>query len=393
MPYDKNGIIYTRITEASSYVECEALAWIDQQYPVFRPRKANAVTLAGTIMHHKIAEDEMKKMVKAYKKIPFELDHQERGLFQGLITDHQKQKQIQKTNSRFKHMSEPELMTKYEKVMENVRIFFGNYQQFCIDNPHTPVFIEEQRFYEPLKIAGTVDLLAKFKLRGYLRTVNLHPKFNVGAKRYFFEDPNGEEMEVTTILDWKSSKTKQKGHTTQLSAYHLMWELTGDLDRLRQRKHIINAQVFSVLFGVREKIPKYVLAQGLPTMYQFLKYDVDTTLFLVCLEIRESPRPITNNLKGKDGIKGRCTFCASVMYCPDNKVIPNSYRSDAIISLTNFTYKDTSSVLLALKELDNPAINPVKQKLQDIHNKLEKNLKIFKNVDLDQVIAHDSEIG
>jgi hypothetical protein len=345
MPYDQDGIIYTRVTEATAYIECEALAWIDKNHPIHRPRKANAVTLAGTLMHHKIAEDEMKKMTKAYKKMPFELDHQERGLFQGMIMDHREQKNVQENNpKRFQYMTEPELMTKYEKVMESVKILFGNYQQFCIDEPHTPVFVEERKFYEPMRLAGTVDLLAKFRLQGDIHTLDLHPHFPVGPKEYFIENTlDGKFMDVTTILDWKSSKTKQKGHPVQLSTYHLMWELLGELDRLRKQGHIINSQVYSVLLGVRDPIPKYVIRQGLPTMYQFLKYDVDTKPFLKCLEIRESPRPITNNEKGKDGIKGRCTFCSNVMYCPDNAVIPSSYRSDAIIPLTTFESRQTKN--------------------------------------------------
>lgn len=390
MPYNVDGKIYTRITELTSYVECEALSYIDKTKPFNRPTKANAVTLAGTLVHHKIAQSEMKKMKRPYKSIELEFNDQERFMFQEMILDHKEQRQIQQDNpERFKDMHPDYLKTKYEKIMEDVIILYNNYKVFLNDNVYKPVYIEEKKFYEPLLIAGTVDLVATFQLTGYVRKINIHSYFDVGEKEYFVEDPNGEPMMVATLLDWKSSKSKQKGHALQLSAYHLMWELLGEFDRLRTNGHIINAQSYSVLLGKRKKIPQYVINQGLPTQYQLFKYDMDSSPFLQCLEIRKSPRPIAMDVEGGIGIKGRCMFCNQIVYCPDNKMIPVNMTSQSIIPLTEFDLKDTTALVLLMSEMDNKSINNIKNKINDIHLQLEERTKLFNNTDIKDVIKED----
>lgn len=415
MPYFENGIRYTRITELTSYIECEALAHIDKTKPINRPVKGNVVTLPGTLCHHKIAEHEMDKMSVPYKKIEMEFNAQEKFLFQEILMDHKEQKEIQKLNpSRFGDMPPDQLRTKYEIMLKDIDSFYDNYLVFDRDNPHVPVYIEEKRFYDPLQIAGTVDLIAKFNLIGRVEKLDLHPYFsgfnnivhhsdprsgeewdeemfvpNVGEKEYFVPDPDGEKIEVTTLLDWKSSKAKQKGHPLQLSAYHLKWELLGDMDKMRNNGHIINSQCYSVLLGNRKKIPKYVLKQGLPTEYQFFQYEVDSTAFLECLEIRKSPRPIAMDIDGNVGIKGRCVFCGQLAYCPDNKIIPSVRNVQSLIPLTEFDLRDTTALTLLMSEMDNPSINNVKKKIGLIHQQLENRQKAFNKTDILSVVLHD----
>lgn len=392
MPYEKDGIRYNRVTEISAYVECEALAWIDKNNPMTLPKKANAVTLGGTLTHHRIADNELKEMNNPYKTITFEWGDQEKQMFERLMSDHKEQKEVQKNSpDRFQHMSEIELMSKYEKIMGDIKIFYGNYIQFCFDEPHTPIFVEEKLWNDDFKVAGTVDLIATFNLRGRIEKKNLHPYFNVGEKDYFVPDAAGEFMNVTTILDWKTSKKAMKAHEVQMSVYHLLWELSGKLDRLRSKGHIINSQTFSVLLG-EYKPSQAAIKRGDPLMYQFKKYEVDSSAFLASLEIREAPRPVTKDLEGKDGLKGRCMFCSYVMYCPDNEVTSSYERGTIFTTGVPFNYTDTSALLLMMGELDNKVINPIKHKIKAIHKEIEKRIAVSDDKAIEDKVLEDAEI-
>lgn len=392
MPYEKDGNKFNRVTEIAGYVECEALAWIDQNTPMDIPKKGNVVTLPGTITHHKIAENELKEMKNPYKRIDFEWGEQEKQMFERLLSDHKSQKEVQRSKpDRFKHMSDLELMSKYEKLMEDVRFFYSNYTQFCIDEPHKAIFVEEKIWDDGFKVAGTVDLIGIFRLKGRIVKREAHPYFDVGEKEYFVEDLNGDWMDVVTISDWKTSKRKMKAHEVQMSIYHLIWERSGKLDRLREKGYIINSQTFSILLGEKKPTQK-AIAMGLPTAYQFIKYEVDTAPFLASLEIREAPRPVTKDLEGNDGLKGRCMFCSYIMYCPDNEVT-SSYEKGTIYSTaTPFNDRDTSVILLMFSELDNATVNPTKHKIQALHEEIKKRRAVSDDKSIEDRVLEDAGI-
>lgn len=392
MPYIKDGKTYTRMTEFVGYGECEALAYNDKHLGINRPRKGNIVTLPGTITHHKIAENEMKMISPDMPPLVLELEPGEREQFIKMQQNHRKQKKIQKANvdGRYNDMDYEAMMTKYEILLQDIMVFYGHYEQFVIHHPHKPLFVEQQQFWERKLLAGTLDLVAVFKLKGIIVDMVLHE--DVGSRKYFVENenhPDAEEMEVATITDWKTSKSKQKGHPDQLSGYHFMWEDLGEFDKIRKRGYPVNSQSWSVLVGKPKRYPRNH-PEG--QLYQLYKYDTDSSFFLIHQVIRDNPRPITSDLDGNVGLKGRCMFCSEAISCPENFILPHNFRADEIIPLVPFRLVELTTLRLAIKDMNQKNIHYLKDKLDNIYNELVERQEIYENSDLDVELKKDVDV-
>jgi hypothetical protein len=365
----KDGNKYDRITEVVSGLECEAIPYINATQPANRAQKSNTASLQGTLTHNKIAKNEMGLLSKQYKRLVLELDAKDKQLLNRIVKNHRSQKKIE-TLKDYKREKTP---TKYERMNEFIEAAYMNYLSFLADYPHEVVLVEEKRWWDKKKIAGTIDLVMKTNMIGYLKTMTLHPE--IGPREYFITDhkhPDAKQHQVITLLDWKTSKLKQEGHRVQLSAYHCMWEDLGELDRFRKKGWVINSEAWSVLLGERI-YPKSTKAQQDWTSYQLLKYSVNSEDFLVALRIRENPRPLTVNVKsGKDGLKPRCMVCSDIMYCPDNMLTPSDPSWDTFIPLEPFSLGElalmttrTGSAKSKVGQLINRKINRLFHTLQE----------------------------
>jgi len=362
MPYIKDGIKYDRMTEVCSAWDCEAVSYINKTQPINRTKKINISSLQGTLTHNKIANNEMTFLPIAYKELHLELDDQDKILLAKLIGDHRKQKKIEQGNPQFFGTYTPdEKATRYERMNSAITEFFLNYASFVADYPHKPLFIEEKKFWEKEKIAGTVDLIFETEMRGYVATLNLHPE--LGPHKYFVADSqnvNSRIFKVATFLDWKTSSQKQTGHRIQMSGYHRMWEDLGLLDELRKRGYVINSEGWSVLLGHRSRIPKY---EHDPKPYQLFKYSCDSTDFLWCNGVRKNPRPITLDHKGKEGLKPKCMVCGDIMYCPDNLLTPSYPRFDNFAPLVDFNLLELGMLMPQAQEMKSERAQILKAKI------------------------------
>lgn len=391
MPYlrtDEDGVQrqYTRMTEFTSTGECEVLAWNDKNLPFNRSRKGNIVTLPGTLTHHKIALDRLKSMTKPYKQLPLEIEAQEREYFTQLQKEHRRQKKLQKDDptGRFALMSIEDKKTKLENMNDNIEQYYRFYEQFLQQHPHVVIYVEEKRFWKRKLLAGTIDLVATFKLKGVVAKVTIHDE--IGEREYFFEDPQNPTANwysVITLLDWKTSKAKQKGHAKQLSGYHFMWEDIGEFDFLRKQNGIINAQIYSVLLG---KPSRYLKSHPDGQLYQFIKYDINSSFFLAYEKVRQSPRRLTVDENGKHGIKGRCIFCSEINNCPDNVVVPHNFREDEYIPMIPFSLRDISYMRLLLKNMNSTHAEYLKEKLTGMQKELELRMQTYQQKEIDTQI-------
>lgn len=378
MPYIRKGKKYSRMTEVIGGTECEALPWIDQTYAMDRPRRGTLAAIIGTLVHFKFEEYELNNnMSKAYKTAHLDLNEDERLMLKQLLINHRKQQKIQNNSQeRFNFVPEDQQKTQYELFNEEINDLYANFLAFQADNPHKAIYVEEKRFWDQYLVAGTVDLIAVFKLRGVLREKEV-PYTNPPVKRiYFYEEPtnpNAEEMEVITLLDWKSSKMKLPAHKGQLGGYHLMWEALGEFDKLRKSTGLpINNQCFSVLLGKRARISQKEIAlhNGKPPIYQFFKYDSDYEAFFLGLGVRVDPRPLTIGINGNVGLKGKCMVCSDVYYCPDNINIPVVTELGSYIPLKPFNMKELSQLKMLLANIHANDLGPLKKKIESMYEEL-----------------------
>jgi hypothetical protein len=260
MPYKEDGKDYTRITEAVGYGDCKRLAFNDKYLDPQRPKRFSLVAVSGTLTHQRIAQFELAKMERPYKQETLSLEEYEKKQFARLYRQHKKIK-----------AQTPEKVTQYQEVLTKVGKTYSNFLVFNSDYEHEPLYVEEKRFSDNLRLAGTIDLIMVHTLCGRLVEEELHE--GLGKRRYFREDPNGELHKVATLLDWKTSKSKQKGHQTQMTGYHLMWEIEGWLDGIRGLGIEVNLESWSVLLG-EYKPSKRTIAffGGAPPPYQLYKY-------------------------------------------------------------------------------------------------------------------------
>lgn len=390
MPYIKDDKKYDRITEVVSGFDCEATVYINQKLPVNRPRKQNTSSIQGTLLHNRIAKNELAMQKNPYKVLNLELDGGDTKLLNKLLSDHRIQKSIQQ-HKRFKDM-EPELLkTKYETMNNYINDMFITYASFVADYPHDPIYVEEKRFWDRKMIAGTIDIIMEIPLMGYVQELTLHPE--IGKRWYFLEDrnhPNAKLFKTATPLDWKSSRAKQKGHKIQLSAYHFMWEDLGEFDRLRKQGYVINAEAWSILLGKRTRIPKH---EQDPKPYQLHRYTCDSTDFLKCLEIRESPRPITVNIEGSVGLKPKCMVCSDIMYCPDNVLLPAFPDSNSFMPLVSFSESDLKIMQLATKKMQSAPGIILKHKIDQISELFERHDRIMKDEALKKISEYANKTG
>ncbi len=370
MPYNKGGKRYDRITEVVGQGECEAIGWINQNKPDNRARVSNLAALAGTLVHQKVASNELKLMSVPYKKEPLTFSRDQKQLWFKIQKDHKRTVLLNDANQYATDSQKKQ--TRYEELQHAASVSYSNYLAFLFDNTHTPIFVEETIYNDDYDIAGTVDLIAIFNLRGYIDSKTPHP---VGERSYFIEDPDGEEFEVVVVLDWKTSKMKQKGHQTQMSGYHLMLETNGIFDRLRGKGYAIAYDTWSVLLGERIRISKkeMLATNDNPLPYQLFKYPSNSKHFLVCKTVGNNPRPLTVSLDGKTGLKGLCMVCSDILHCPDRDIFSYSPQDeDIVIPLEPFTRKELSTLVLIMRRMKNiagnDAITALHDKIQDLHS-------------------------
>jgi len=215
-------------------------------------------TLVGSLVHHKIAQNENRnRPIVNQTKVIHNMSPKHKKIYNGLIVDHK--------NTRNKN-SDLATFTKYQDMLNQIEYCYGRYTHFTLEHPHKPLAIEQHVSYKPYKLKGIADLVMVHRRRGYVDRFNLHSPFPVGTREYFIEEPTADEFhDVITLVDWKTSKKPLKRDLYQLSIYHLIWELTGEFNRLRRTRGIINSQVWSVLLG----------QQKAPEVYKLIKYDVD----------------------------------------------------------------------------------------------------------------------
>jgi hypothetical protein len=400
MPYTKDGKKYDRITEVVSGLECEAIAYINETEPINRAQKSNTSSLQGTLAHNKIAKNELGLLSKPYKRLLLELDTKDRHLLNKLVKNHRSQKKIES----LKDYNRSHTPTKYERMNAFIEAAYMNYISFLADYPHEVILVEEKRWWDKRRIAGTIDLIMKTSMNGYLKTMTLHPE--LGPKEYFIPDhkhPDAVPHQVVTLLDWKTSKLKQEGHRVQLSGYHFMWEELGELDRFRKKGWKINSESWSVLLGERT-YPKSSRAQQDWRPYQLLKYSVESSDFLLALRIRENPRPLTVNAKsGKDGLKPRCMVCSDIMYCPDNALTPSVPDWETFIPLEPFSLGELalmtsrggtakSRVGQLVNKKINRMFNTLQKEIEDNGNEeIMKLSEQMQNVNLFPTLVEDTE--
>lgn len=376
MPYIKDGKKYSRMTELLGYSECEALAWIEETYGMDRPKRGTLAAITGTVSHHKFAEYEMKQLEKPYKQLKLNLNPDERIMLRQLLLNRKKQTQIQNNSKeRFHHVPSQHQITQYELFNQDINNAYANFLAFCADHPHKTIYVEEKRFWDTFQVAGTVDLIASFKIKGVLREKEVPFAEPAVRRTYFFEEPLNpvaKEYEVATILDWKTSKVKQAGHLHQLSGYHFMWEGLGEFEKLRNAGYVINNEAYSVLLGERKKISQreQKLFNGNPPPYQFIKYPTDYTHFLLSLGVKKDPRPLTAGIDGKTGLKGKCMICSDVYYCPDNINIPVVSNKETYIPLMPFNLKEVSHMKMLLTGIVGKTFDPIKKKVERMYDEL-----------------------
>lgn len=391
MPYIRNGKTYRRVTEVVAALECEATAFISKHYAMDRPQKSNTFALGGSLAHYKIEGHVLSLMKNPPKQKPFELDPPSRLLMNKLLREHKRQKKIEQANKSGRYSSgDVSTLSRWDQLQEKVKIFYGNFNLFLMDYPFKPIMVEERLWWDAKLVAGTVDLIATFRLKGVIQQKTLHQE--IGSRPYFVEDhhlPDAQWYDVLTITDWKTSATKLKSFPIQMSAYHLMWEALGKLDHFRRQGFIINQDCWSAMFGERKRIPQKEID---PKPYQLVKYMADSKPFLEGLAICEDPRPLTLGSDGSLGIKGRCLVCQDIAHCPDHIFTPMQRKEDLFIPLIPFTTQDVAILRMALKDMNTQRVQILKDKLNTMGNEIMEISEIQKDVDLDKILLESLEI-
>jgi hypothetical protein len=307
MPYRRDGKNYYRVTEVLSSLECENIAYQIKHGDPKRPRESHAVVIPGTFLHYRIAKFLCEEADIEPPPVPVFND----GL-QKIIDTWRDNGSID------------------EKLHIPVKEGFENFLHFWNAYDLTPVAIEQTMFHsfeyggKHYDLGGTVDLVARVKLKGTLFRDGKHLLFD--RCKHVDPDPlcQCEWHEVVTVMDWKFSLRPHKNHPIQLSIYRWMAEELGLMERwTHDYKYPANAENWSVLLKTRNG----------NVDHQLWKYQQDTEDFFEGCRILDNPRPRTINARtGHEGVKMRCSFCAERWNCPDIGVwTPKINYDDAVV--------------------------------------------------------------
>lgn len=344
-PYYKDGERFSRVTEVTGAIDCEATAAIEQD-PKKRKnsRTSHSVTLPGTLTHSKIQQFEERSMGKTISGLY--MQGTDKQLFTKIYAQHRKMKK-----------KDAKVKTTYMDMMEKVNDCFANYLAYNVDHPHKSLLIEHRMLSTKYRCGGTVDQVGLYWVKGHSIRATPDPK-GLPKKVYFKICDHGancntcHKEEVLVVADWKTSTRKQDGHRLQMSAYFCMLEEEGIFDEWRKRGVHICWETWSILLGVHSK------KKGPP--YQLIHYDPTITDFLVSRGVNENPEYITRNLKGKTGLKGRCMFCSYLLSCPDRLL----WSLDGDMEFqTTFTRKELAFMNMSLMNKKSKDMAPVMEKI------------------------------
>lgn len=307
MPYYRDGKKSYRVSEPLSSLECENIGFQVVRGDPKRPRVANAVTIPGTFGHYRIAREIADIQGLERPKRPQQNDGVKK-----IIKDWRAQGSIK------------------EMLYDHVQSMLRNWKKFWNDYEITPLRVEETMFWEVLidgktfPLAGTVDLIARVKLKG-----------TVDDEAFFHRCMHGvgdplcvcEEMEAVTMMDWKYSVAPQDSHPMQMAAYRIGSRRSG-LDKITSHNftYPMNYHNWSLLFRTpMNKPPDYKLKE--------YPYDMIGNFFLGC-RLLLNPKPIPRTFRtGSLTVKFFCTFCAEKLNCPLNGFwIPESHVNERVSS-------------------------------------------------------------
>lgn len=289
VPYYHDDETYDRVSEWLNSLECEQTAYLLKHAEPKRPRETHAVVIVGTFGHHKIHAN-LNEKVGLAKPAPIRLN----AGFKKILNDW-----------REKEIYNQRLVIPLREMMANFEHFWNAYDI-------TPIFIEKRLFHKfklngkQYKLAGTVDLIARVKLKG---TVSEDNEFKKCI--HVLGDPmcQCEVHDVVTLIDWKFSLRPHKNHPIQLSAYRWMAKETEVLEQATQNgKYPLNSENWSVLLKNKGGMPEH----------QLYKYGQDFGDFFEAAHIMDDPRPLPYSIRtGVMGFKMRCGFCADRISCTD----------------------------------------------------------------------------
>lgn len=289
VPYHYGDETYDRVSEWLNSLECEQTAHLLKHGDPKRPRETHAVVIVGTFGHHNI-DAYIRKKMGIEKPRPLRLNVGFKHILK---------------NWREKGIYQQRLVIPLQQMMANFDHFWNTYDI-------TPIFVEKRLFHKfklngkQYKLAGTVDLIARIKLKG---TVSEDNEFKQCI--HVLGDPmcQCEVHDVVTLIDWKFSLRPHKNHPIQLSTYRWMAKETKVLEQATQHgKYPLNAENWSVLLKNKSGMPEH----------QLHKYKQDMGDFFEAAPIMDDPRPLPYSTRtGSMGFKMRCGFCADRISCTD----------------------------------------------------------------------------